>query len=148
MPVAHPSKLTILPAGVGNITGGHIVLTHNCPLLPELTSSKHSRVCCSWSLIAIHPGCPKLLQCTLWRIYCSLNSSKYHPRAKMVWHGWPGLPALDLPIALTPRQEPCLLCRSQIAGCLLHHGKLRQPCPLPQSTSTASPKRDPSYTSW
>ena len=43
VPVAHSSKLTILPAAAGNTTGGHIVLAHNCPLLPELTSSKHSR---------------------------------------------------------------------------------------------------------
>ena len=37
-----------------------IVLAHNCPLSPKLTSSKRSRACCSWSLIAIRPGCPKL----------------------------------------------------------------------------------------
>ena len=39
-----------------------IVLTYNCPMLPELTSSKHFRIRCFWSLIAIlHPGCLKLL---------------------------------------------------------------------------------------
>ena len=36
-------KLIILPAAAGNTTGGRIIFAHNCPLSPELTSSKRSR---------------------------------------------------------------------------------------------------------
>ena len=43
MPAAYLPKLTILPAVAGNSTGGRIVLTHSCPLSPELTLSKRSR---------------------------------------------------------------------------------------------------------
>ena len=53
-----------------------VVFARNCPLLPELTSSKHSRIHCSWSLIAILcPGCPKLLCHALWCIHGPLNLS-------------------------------------------------------------------------
>ena len=119
MPVAHLSKLIILPAAAGNTTGGCIVLVHNYPLSPKLTLSKRSRFCCSWSLIAICPGCPKLLWRTLRRVYCPLNSSKYRPQAKTAWHGRPGLPALDLPIAPNQDRSPanCAMANLQAAHC-------------------------------
>ena len=121
MPVAHLSNLTILPAAAGNTIGGCIALTRNCPLSPELTLSKHSRFCCSWSLIAIRPGCPKLLSHTLRRVYCPLNSSKYRPQAKMAWRGWPGLPILDLPIAPNQDRSPanCATANLQAARCAI-----------------------------
>ena len=56
-----------------------IILTRNCPLSPELTSSKHSRFCCSWSFTVIHPGFPKLLNHALWCVCGPLNLSKYYP---------------------------------------------------------------------
>ena len=83
------------------------------PKLPPVTRTNLVQVLqghCSWFLIAIHPGCPTLLWCALWRIYCPLNSSKYCPQAKTAPHRWPGLPTLDLPIELRLRQELCPLC--------------------------------------
>ena len=71
-----------------------VVLAHIYLLSPKQTSSKCSRFCCFWPLIAIRPGFPKLLLCALWHIRGPLNLSKYCPRENMAWHGWPGLPAL------------------------------------------------------
>ena len=63
-----------------------VVLAPNLPLSPKLTLSKHSRFRCFWSLIAIHPGCPKLLLHPLWCVCGTLNLSKYHPQANSVQH--------------------------------------------------------------
>ena len=46
------------------------------------------------------------------------------------------------------RQELCPLCHGLIVGCPLCHGDLGSLARLPQSASTALPKRDPSNTSW
>ena len=72
-----------------------VVLACICPLSPKLTSSKCSRFHCYWSLIAIHPGCPKLLLSAFWCIYGPLNLSKYCPQANTAWCKQPGLPTLS-----------------------------------------------------
>ena len=62
---------------------------------------------------------------------------------------WAPQPVRRRPACVTaPRQELCPLHRGLITGCPLHHGNLGSLAHLPQSTSTASPKRDPSNTSW
>ena len=98
-----------------------------CPYLPPVARTWTSnsnlvqvlQVRCSWSLIAICPGCPKLLWRTLRRIYCPLNSSKYHPRAKTAWHRQPSLPALDLPIAPCRDRSPahCAAAKLRATRC-------------------------------
>ena len=125
--------------------GGQYYRWMHCPhpFLPPVTRTnlvQALQVRCSWSLIAICPGCPKLLWRALWCVYCPLNSSKYRPQAKTAWCRWPSLPALDLPIAPHQDRSPAHCALWPNCGLPAVLRQLRQPCPLPQSTSTASPK--------
>ena len=96
------------------------VLTHNCPLSPELTSSKRSRIRCFWSLIAILcPQCPKLLCHSLWHV----QGPQTCPNIvhKPIQHGAGSSASLPqaLPIALCRDRSParCAVEKLRPARC-------------------------------
>ena len=95
-------------------------LAHNCPLLTELTSSKCSRISCSWSLIAIlHLKCPKLLYRALQHVCSPQTCPNIIHKPIQYGVGSLACPHKDLPFTPHQNRSPahCATAKLQPACC-------------------------------